>query len=94
MPFLARLIRKRTTVEPIPNTLGQCPDVPQLVKITTGARLVDVHPNTIRNAISRGDLKAVRYGARAIRIDVADLLALFTPYVGGEYGVWQSVGVR
>jgi hypothetical protein len=81
-------------VEPIPKPLGQCPDGPQLVKIATGARLVDVHPNTLRNAIARGDLKAVRYGARAIRIDVADLLALFTPYVGGEYGVWQSVGVR
>ena len=79
---------------PISKPLGQCPDGYQLVKITTGARLVDVHPNTVRNAIYRGDLKAYRYGARAIRIDVADLLALFTPYVGGEYGVWQSVGVR
>lgn len=81
-------------MEPIPNPPAESPGKPQLVKITTGARLVDVHPNTLRNAIARGDLKAVRYGARAIRIDVADLLALFTPYVGGEYGVWQSVGVR
>jgi hypothetical protein len=65
-----------------------------MVKPRTGAQMVDVHVNTIYNAIYRGDLKAYRYGARAIRIDVADLLALFTPYVGGEYGVWQSVGVR
>lgn len=88
---------------PISKPLGQCPDGPpqvepqtgpQLVKPRTAARIADVHLNTIYNAIYRGDLKAYRYGARAIRIDVADLLALFTPYVGGEYGVWQSVGVR
>jgi hypothetical protein len=70
------------------------PGLPQLVMPRTAALIVDCHLNTIYNAIYRGDLKAYRYGARAIRIDVADLLALFTPYVGGEYGVWQSVGVR
>jgi excisionase family DNA binding protein len=73
---------------------AESPGLPQLVKPRTAALIVDVHQNTIYNAIYRGDLKAYRYGARAIRIDVADLLALFTPYTGGEYGVWQSVGVR
>jgi excisionase family DNA binding protein len=73
---------------------AESPGLPQLVKPRTAAKIADVHLNTIYNAIYRGDLPAYRYGARAIRIDVADLLALFTPYVGGEYGVWQSVGVR
>lgn len=90
-------------MKPISKPLGQCPDGPPqveprtgplMVKPRTGAQMVDVHVNTIYNAIARGDLPAYRYGARAIRINVADLLALFTPYVGGEYGVWQSVGVR
>jgi excisionase family DNA binding protein len=79
---------------PVSKPPAESPGLPQLVKPRTAALIVDVHQNTIYNAIYRGDLKAYRYGARAIRIDVADLLALFTPYVGGEYGVWQSVGVR
>ena len=87
----------------ISKPLGHCPDGPQqveprtgpqMVKPRTAAEMVGLHPNTIYNAIYRGDLKAYRYGARAIRINVADLLALFTPYVGGEYGVWKSAGVR
>lgn len=94
MPLLARLIRKRTIVEPNPKPPTESPGVPRLVKIKTAAVIADVHTNTIRNAINRGDLRAYRYGPRAIRIDVTDLLALFTPYTGGEYGVWQSVGVR
>ena len=79
---------------PVSKPPAESPGLPQLVKPRIAAQIVGVHQNTIYNAITRGHLKAYRYGARAIRIDVADLLALFTPYVGGEYGVWQSVGVR
>jgi len=65
-------------------------EFPTMVAPRTAAQIVNVHTNTIYNAIARGDLKASRYGARCIRINVADLLALFTPYVGGEFGVWQT----
>lgn len=53
-----------------------------------------VHTNTIRNAISRGDLDAVRLGSRIIRVRATDVDALFTPYEAGEFGVWAQAGIR
>jgi hypothetical protein len=64
---------------------------PQLVSRKKAAEAVQVHPNTISNATARGQLRAYRYGARCVRYDLADVYALFTPYVGGEFGVWQTV---
>jgi hypothetical protein len=64
---------------------------PQLVNRNKAAKAVGVHPNTISNATARGQLRAYRYGARCVRYDLADVYALFTPYVGGEFGVWQTV---
>lgn len=61
-----------------------------LLTIKQSAALKNVHPNTIRNMILRGDLIAVRSGARIVRIDPAALDAAFTPYVGGEYGAWAT----
>ena len=48
-----------------------------------------VHKNTIRNLIKSGKLKAERIGSRIIRIQEQDLNELFTPYEGGEFGVWK-----
>ena len=56
--------------------------------IAQAADKLHLHPNTIRNAIARGDLKADRIG-RSIRITSENLEALFTPYAGGEFGVWK-----
>jgi excisionase family DNA binding protein len=56
--------------------------------IAQAADLLHLHPNTIRNAIARGDLKADRIG-RSIRITSENLEALLTPYAGGEFGVWK-----
>lgn len=53
------------------------------------AELVNTHPNTIRNRIKDGKLPAMRLGRNIIRIDQADLEALFTPYQGGEFGIWS-----
>jgi hypothetical protein len=63
---------------------------PQLVNRKEAAKAVQVHPNTISNAATRGQLRAYRYGARCVRYDLADVYALFTPYVAGEFGVWQT----
>ena len=61
-----------------------------LLTIKQSAAIKNVHPNTIRNMIMRGDLPAVRSGARIVRIDPAALDAAFTPYIGGEYGAWAT----
>ena len=57
--------------------------------IKDAAARCGVHPNTIRNLILRGELRAVRIGARIVRINAADLGVLFTSYVPGEYGTWN-----
>jgi excisionase family DNA binding protein len=59
-----------------------------LKTIKQAAELLQVHQNTIRNMILRGDLKAERIG-RLIRIRQANIDALLTPFVGGEFGVWK-----
>jgi excisionase family DNA binding protein len=56
--------------------------------IAQTAEKLQVSSNTIRNLITRGDLKAERIG-RIIRIRKENLDALLTPYSGGEFGVWK-----
>lgn len=60
-----------------------------LLTIKEAAQIARLHPNSIRNAITQGRLEAVRIG-RNIRISEQELLNLFTPYLGGEFGVWQK----
>ena len=59
------------------------------VTVNQGAELLGVHPNTIRNLITRKVLVAERIGARIIRIRKQRLLELLTPYEAGEFGVWR-----
>lgn len=47
--------------------------------IAQAAEWLQVAPNTVRNMIANGELKAYRYSARVIRIDRADLLKLRSP---------------
>jgi len=61
----------------------------QLLPIKSAAERANVHPNTIRNLIKSGRLSAVRIGSKIIRVHSTDLDALFTPVVGGEFGVWK-----
>jgi len=49
------------------------------VTIAEAADYLAVTPRTIRNLIARGDLTGYRLGARAIRVDRAELDALLTP---------------
>ena len=62
--------------------------VSELLTIKQVAQIYQVHENSVRNWITRGDLKAERIG-RVIRIRKETLDALLTPYVGGEWGVWK-----
>jgi excisionase family DNA binding protein len=62
---------------------------PVMLSIGDAAELYAVHQNTIRSLIKTGKLPAVRLGERVIRINAADLQALFTPVVAGEYSAWN-----
>ena len=63
----------------------------ELITISKAAEILNCHPNTIRNAILSGKLQAKRYGARIVRLNKQEVLALLTPYKGGEYGVWSKI---
>ena len=62
---------------------------PVFKTIQQSAEFLNCHPNTIRNLIKANKLPAVRIGRNIIRIDQADLLAIATPYKGGEFGIWS-----
>lgn len=61
-----------------------------LLTIQESADLIGVHKNTIRNLLQRGQLKGQRIGSRIVRIDKADLDALFATYESGEFGCWKT----
>lgn len=63
-----------------------------LLTIKEAAQLTKLHPNSIRNAIVQGRLEAYRIG-RNIRINEQELLNLLTPYLGGEFGVWNKSAI-
>ena len=62
-----------------------------LLTIKQSAEHVGVHPNTIRNRLNDKTLPAIRNGRNIIRINLADLEAIFTPYRGGEFGIWSQL---
>jgi excisionase family DNA binding protein len=62
-----------------------------LLTIKQGAERFGVHPNTIRNRINDKSLPAIRNGRNIIRINLVDLEAIFTPYRGGEFGIWSQL---
>lgn len=63
---------------------------PEMLTIAQAAEHLNVHKNTIRNLIQRGELHALRIGRNIIRIPAAEVQTLATPYVGGEHGVWSK----
>jgi excisionase family DNA binding protein len=60
------------------------------LSIKQASTITGLHANTIRNYIRIGKLKAVRVGARIVRIERSELDNLFAQYVGGEFGTWSS----
>jgi len=83
------LAHLRPTSRTNPMSVNETNPVPTFVTIQQGADLFGCHPNTIRNRIKDESLPAVRLGRNIIRINLADLEALFTPYKGGEFGIWS-----
>jgi excisionase family DNA binding protein len=64
---------------------------PKYLSIKQASIITGLHANTIRNYIRIGKLKAVRVGARIIRIEQTELENLFAQYVGGEFSIWNRV---
>jgi len=63
---------------------------PKYVSIIQAGALTGLHPNTIRNKIKSGEIKAVRAGLRIIRIELSELENLFKEYREGEFGIWSK----
>ena len=51
--------------------------------INEAAEVAGCHPNTLRRAIKRGDLKAAKVGGRAFKISKADLVRWYKKQGGG-----------
>jgi excisionase family DNA binding protein len=64
---------------------------PKYVSVIQAGAITGLHPNTIRNKIKSGELKAVRAGSRIIRIELTELDKLFTEYKRGEFGIWSQI---
>jgi excisionase family DNA binding protein len=60
------------------------------LSIAESAEYLGVHPNTIRNWIKLGTLKAGRVGLRTIRIQKSDLDQVLTAYKSGEFSIWNA----
>ena len=67
----------------MPNTAK--PEIAQWYSIAETAGLLGCHPNTVRNYIAAGQLKAYRVGPRFVRIKAEDLAQVGRgiPTVGG-----------
>jgi excisionase family DNA binding protein len=64
---------------------------PGYLTIAGAASLLGVSKNTVRNLIRDGQIPAVRFGERNVRISVAAIEAAATPVVGGDRGLWSKL---
>jgi excisionase family DNA binding protein len=72
-----------------PLNTGADPD--QLLPLQQAAKETACSVSTLRNLISRGDLPALRFGPRLIRVRRRDLDAVLKPYQGGQAGSWSHL---
>ena len=59
------------------------PPAPDLIPTGEAARLLAVHPATVRRMIEAGQLRAIRVGTGHRRVSRADVLAALEPLTGG-----------
>lgn len=52
---------------------------------------IGCHPNTVWNQIRTGQLKAVRFGPRLVRVKRSDLERFLLSYQGPEHSTWLAV---
>ena len=53
-------------------------DLPEILTLTQVCKILNVHPNTLRNWDKNGQLKAIRMGVKRIRrYRKADVVAIF-----------------
>ena len=61
----------------------------QLLSLVQVAEETSCSVSTLRKLIWRGDLPALRFGPRLIRVRRRDLDAVLKPYQGGQAGSWS-----
>jgi excisionase family DNA binding protein len=66
-------------------------DPAQLLTLQVAAKETACSVSTLRNLIARGDLPALRFGPRLIRVRREDLQSVLTPYQGGQAGSWSHL---
>lgn len=52
---------------------------------------IGCHPNTVWNQIRAGQLKAVRFGPRVVRVKRSDLESFLSSYHAAEHSTWLTV---
>lgn len=72
------------------NNQNQNPAPRNWLTIGQVAEELGLHRNTIYAMVKRGDLEALRYNKRVIRIPRQALENLLTTYKAGEFGLWAS----
>jgi len=74
-----------------PDFLPASANPDQLLPLQQVAEETACSVSTLRNLISRGDLPALRFGPRLIRVRRRDLDAVLKPYQGGQAGSWSHL---
>jgi excisionase family DNA binding protein len=80
---------EKANIQPASLSAGADPD--QLLPLQQAAEETACSVSTLRNLISRGDLPALRFGPRLIRVRRRDLDAVLKPYQGGQAGSWSHL---
>jgi excisionase family DNA binding protein len=88
-PFLGKLLNLSKEYMSQKSSTQITESEKKYLSIAESAEYLAVHPNTIRNWIRIGTLKAGRVGLRTIRIQKSDLDQLLTTYKAGEFSIWN-----
>jgi excisionase family DNA binding protein len=79
----------KSNTKPAPLSVSRNPV--QLLTVQQAAEETACSVSTLRNLIARGELPALRFGPRLIRVRRRDLDAVLKPYQGGQAGSWSHL---